>query len=159
MTPSTPPLQAGGYTITINHLQFAYAEQAVLQDVTFTVDSGDFLCLLGASGSGKSTLLRLLAGLALPHSGSISINGRPITEPGLDRGIVFQDYSLFPWMHTLDNIILALAQAFPGKAKRELKESAMEFLELVGLHDAAKKWPGQLSGGMRSGPPLRVLSP
>jgi NitT/TauT family transport system ATP-binding protein len=147
--PSTPARQVGGYSIVIDHLQFAYADQAVLQDVTFTVDSGDFLCLLGASGSGKSTLLRLLAGLTRPNSGSISINGQPVTEPGLDRGIVFQDYSLFPWMHTLDNIVLALGQAFPGKPKRELKAIATEFLELVGLRDAAKKWPGQLSGGMR----------
>ena len=141
--------QAGGYTLEIDHVQFAYDEQLVLQDVTFSVDSGDFLCLLGASGSGKSTLLRLLAGLTLPKEGSIHINGQPVSEPDLDRGIVFQDYSLFPWMNTLDNIVLAIAQAFPGKAKRELKEIAAEFLELVGLHDAAKKWPGQLSGGMR----------
>jgi NitT/TauT family transport system ATP-binding protein len=148
-TPATGTYQADGYTIDIEHVKYAFAEQTVLQDVTFTVKSGDFLCLLGASGSGKSTLLRLLAGLTLPDSGSININGQPVSEPGLDRGIVFQDYSLFPWMHTLDNIVLALAQAFPGKPKRELQEIAREFLELVGLHDAANKWPGQLSGGMR----------
>ncbi|HEY6008008.1 MAG TPA: ABC transporter ATP-binding protein [Geobacteraceae bacterium] len=137
------------FEIAVNNVSFAYGSQSVLQDVDLAVAPGDFICLLGPSGCGKSTLLRLLAGLATPTRGGITIDGKPISGPGLDRGVVFQDYSLFPWMTAGQNILLALEQAFPGKPKRDLRETAADYLEMVGLTGAFGKLPGELSGGMR----------
>jgi NitT/TauT family transport system ATP-binding protein len=137
------------YEVIISNLNYSYGSNQVLQYINFTAESGDFVCLLGPSGCGKSTLLRLLAGLASPTSGGITLDSRPITGPGLDRGVVFQDYSLFPWMTSGQNIILALEQAFPGKKKGEYREAAAGYLEMVGLGEAYDKLPGQMSGGMR----------
>lgn len=133
----------------LDNVSFSYGNQLVLRDISLNVGPGDFVCLLGPSGCGKSTLLRLLSGLDRPSAGSISIDGVPIAGPGLDRGVVFQDYSLFPWMNTGQNIVLALEQAIPGKRKAEYREISQAYLEMVGLGDAFDKLPGQLSGGMR----------
>lgn len=137
------------YEIAINNVSFTYGSHEVLRDINLTVEAGEFVCLLGPSGCGKSTLLRLLAGLSQPTSGSIALDGSPITGPGLDRGVVFQDYSLFPWMTAGQNVVLALEQALPGKNRQEYRQTALEYLEMVGLADAFPKLPGQLSGGMR----------
>jgi NitT/TauT family transport system ATP-binding protein len=130
-------------------LNFAYEGVPVLQDINLTVREGEFVCLLGPSGCGKTTLLRLLAGLETPASGSLSWNNVPITGPSLERGVVFQDYSLFPWMTLLRNITVALAKTHPASTKAWQAELAKEFLALVGLADAVKKYPFELSGGMR----------
>ncbi|BCS54124.1 ABC transporter ATP-binding protein [Geobacter sp. SVR] len=137
------------HEVTIDNVSYAYGSHQVLRDITLTAEAGDFICLLGPSGCGKSTLLRLLAGLSLPTSGSITLDGAAISGPGLDRGVVFQDYSLFPWMTAGQNIVLALEQAFPGKSRGEYREAAVGYLELVGLGGASEKLPGQMSGGMR----------
>ena len=137
------------YDITIENVSFTYDESIVLSDVSLTIGAGDFFCLLGPSGSGKSTLLKLVAGLLEPQSGTLSINGAPITGPGLDRGVVFQDYSLFPWMSTGENLVLAINQAHPGINSRKVRALASDYLELVGLPDAFDHLPGELSGGMR----------
>jgi NitT/TauT family transport system ATP-binding protein len=135
--------------IAIHNVAFSYGSQSILKAIDFTACAGEFVCLLGPSGCGKSTLLRLLAGLAQPTSGSLTLDGSPIKGPGLDRGVVFQDYSLFPWMSTGQNVVLALSQAFPSQSKAELAETAQAYLEMVGLADVFHKLPGALSGGMR----------
>ncbi|WP_306532584.1 ABC transporter ATP-binding protein [Geobacter sp.] len=137
------------HTISINDVKFSYGAQTILDGIDLEVSAGEFICLLGPSGCGKSTLLRLLAGLAEPTSGTIALDGAPIAAPGLDRGVVFQDYSLFPWMTTGQNVVLALEQAFPGKPKNEQRETAQAYLEMVGLDNVFHKLPGALSGGMR----------
>jgi NitT/TauT family transport system ATP-binding protein len=137
------------YEVAFSKVNYSYGSQEVLRDITLTAAPGDFVCLLGPSGCGKSTLLRLLAGLSRPDSGCITLDGREISGPGLDRGVVFQDYSMFPWMTTGQNIILALEQAFPGKRKSEYRQIAADYLEMVGLGEACQKLPGQMSGGMR----------
>ncbi len=137
------------YEVALSHVNYSYGDHLVLRDITLTAEAGDFVCLLGPSGCGKSTLLRLLAGLTQPSGGAITLDGGEITGPGLDRGVVFQDYSLFPWMTAGQNIILALEQAFPGKKKGTYRDIAAGYLEMVGLGDAFAKLPGQLSGGMR----------
>jgi NitT/TauT family transport system ATP-binding protein len=137
------------HEVALNNVNYYYGSNQVLRDITFTASAGDFICLLGPSGCGKSTLLRLLAGLASPDSGRITLDGSTITGPGLDRGVVFQDYSLFPWMTAGQNIVLALEQSFPGKKKGEYREAAAGYLEMVGLGDAYDKLPGRMSGGMR----------
>ena len=137
------------YKITLNDVGFSYNSQKVLVNIGFVAEPGDFICLLGPSGCGKSTLLRLLAGLEKTGTGEIFINEKPILGPGLDRGVVFQDYSLFPWMTARENIVIALEQAFPEKSRRELSGIAAEYLDLVGLQEAYDKLPKELSGGMR----------
>ncbi|OPY66142.1 MAG: Bicarbonate transport ATP-binding protein CmpD [Syntrophorhabdaceae bacterium PtaU1.Bin034] len=135
--------------ILFDKVSFAYEEHIVLQDITLSIEEGEFICLLGPSGAGKSSFVRLLAGLSSATSGVILINGTEVTEPGLDRGIVFQDYTLFPWMSAGENIVLALKQAFPERDRRELRAVAEEFLDLVGLDNTFHKLPGEMSGGMR----------
>ncbi|WP_459815971.1 ABC transporter ATP-binding protein [Geotalea toluenoxydans] len=137
------------HEITLTNISYAYGEQTVLEDINFTAAAGEFICLLGPSGCGKSTLLRLLAGLARPTTGTLTLDGKPINGPGLDRGVVFQDYSLFPWMTAGQNVVLALEQAFPGKSRTKHRQTAQAYLEMVGLNDVFHKLPGALSGGMR----------
>ena len=137
-------------TIDIEHLSFSYDTEPVLYDLSVRIESGDFVCVLGESGCGKSTLLRVLSGLARPTEGRILIGGKEITGAGLDRGVVFQDYSLFPWLTAGRNIVLALRQRFPEKKDSELKRLALAGLEKVGLEGSAfHKYPFELSGGMR----------
>ena len=136
----------------ISNLSFAYPDSDVLilRDINVEVKGGEFICLLGQSGCGKSTLLRLLAGLETVKEGRIEMNGVPIKGAGLDRGVVFQDYGLFPWMTAGENIMLALEQKFPSMPKSERKNIALETLERVGLeHDVFDKLPKELSGGMK----------
>lgn len=135
--------------IVVDKVDFSFGNQKVLDNISFNIGAGDCLCILGPSGCGKSTLLRLIAGLDYPDSGIIQIDNKPVSGPGLDRGVVFQDYSLFPWMTAFENVMLSLEQAFPNKKKRELSEAAKEYLELVGLRESVNKLPKQLSGGMR----------
>ena len=137
------------YEIDIKDVYFSYGTQKVLEDVNLTVQSGESICLIGPSGCGKSTLLRLIAGLSSPSSGVLTINGQKITGAGLDRGVVFQDYSLFHWLTALQNITLALKQAYKDKTKSEIKEIAANYLDLVGLSGSFHKLPKELSGGMR----------
>lgn len=137
------------YGIRLENVTLNYGEKSVLYEINAEFNPGDFLCLLGPSGSGKSSLLRLLSGLSKPTAGRVLMNGEEIVAPGLDRGVVFQEYSLFPWLSVGENIMLALEQAFPGKPSRERKNIAEEFLSLVDLPDVYGKLPAQLSGGMR----------
>lgn len=138
--------------IRINHLSFAYETggSLVLKDIDIDVQAGEFVCILGQSGCGKSTLLRLLAGLEKPTEGEIVIDGKPVEDAGLERGVVFQDYGLFPWMTAGSNIMLALRQKYPKRKKEELKQEAMDMLRAVGLKESVfKALPKELSGGMK----------
>lgn len=137
------------HSIELKDIGLQYGQQVVLSNINLEITAGDFICLIGPSGSGKSSLLRLIAGLSEPTTGSIYIDDKKITGPGLDRSVVFQEYSLFPWMSIGDNIVLGLEQAFPDKPQKTLKELAIEYLNLVGLPDVYEKLPSQLSGGMR----------
>lgn len=123
------------------------SEIVALAGVDLTIHEGEFLCLLGPSGCGKSTLLKLAAGLIPPSGGSIRINGRPVTGPGPDRAVVFQDYALFPWMTVRENAEFGLAARGLDPARRRAISS--ELLRVVGLPDFAEKYPHHLSGGMK----------
>jgi NitT/TauT family transport system ATP-binding protein len=122
-------------------------EVTALSDVTFDVHSGQFLVLVGPSGCGKSTLLDLLGGLSRPTSGEVLLDGRPVTGPGLDRGVVFQQYALFPWRSAQSNVEFRLEGK--GGTRLERRERARQFLELVGLSGFADRYPHELSGGMK----------
>jgi len=121
----------------------------VLRDVNLSMERGEFVAIVGFSGAGKTTLLSLIAGLVAPDSGRVEVAGKPVTGPGTDRGVVFQNYSLLPWLSAADNIGLAVGQAFPKATEAERSERVMRYLKLVGLAAAAAKRPSELSGGMR----------
>lgn len=121
----------------------------VLRDVSLDVERGEFVCIVGAMGTGKSTLLSLMAGLTSPDTGSITMDGAPLTGIPPRAAFVFQNYSLLPWFSALENVRLAVDAAFPGIPGDEQKQRARKALESVGLGNAVNRKPGQLSGGMR----------
>jgi NitT/TauT family transport system ATP-binding protein len=137
--------------LQIDHLCKSFGTGAgrkeALRDVSFAVDSGQFVALVGSSGSGKSTVIRLIAGLEQPSAGRITIDDRLITAPGSDRGMVFQKYSLYPWLTAAQNV--AFGMELQGLPRREIRERTGYFLEVVGLADAARRLPRELSGGMQ----------
>lgn len=135
--------------IEVQSLRFAYHGNPILSDVDLFIGEGEFVCLLGPSGCGKTTLLRLLAGLEEPSGGTISCNGQAIHGPSLERGVVFQDYSLFPWMSLLQNVLFAIEKSQPQITRKWRRQLAEEYLEMVGLAGAGNKYPLELSGGMQ----------
>ena len=124
--------------------------QPVLGEISFSVEEGEFVTIIGPSGSGKSTLLKVLAGLELPDSGRVCLEGRPITGPSRRLGVVFQQHVLLPWLTAEQNVIFALdADGSSGRSPAQKEELAEKWLDLVHLSEAADKKPGQLSGGMQ----------
>jgi bicarbonate transport system ATP-binding protein len=121
----------------------------VLDGVNLTIKEGEFICLIGHSGCGKSTLLNMIAGFNGPTNGEVALEGSRITEPGPDRMVVFQNYSLLPWLTATENIHLGVENVYPEKSADEHNTIVKEHLELVGLTEACNKRPGQLSGGMK----------
>lgn len=121
----------------------------VLSNIDLKVKTGEFVAVLGRSGSGKTTLISLIAGLYPPDAGTMAVCGRPLTGPGPDRGVVFQNYSLLPWLNVRDNIALAVNQVFPDWSSERKREHIDRHLTMVNLTAAAAKKPSELSGGMR----------
>lgn len=115
-----------------------------IQDVSFSMDKGEFLCIVGQSGCGKSTLLRIMAGIDPAHEGIVSINGEVVKKPDKTRGVVFQEARLLDWMNVCNNVGFPLQ----GLNKEEKKELVDEYVTLVGLNDFKKSYPRELSGGM-----------
>jgi NitT/TauT family transport system ATP-binding protein len=115
--------------------------------LSMQIHASEFVCVLGSSGCGKSTLLSLIAGFLQARSGSVTMDGRPITRPGADRGVVFQEYALLPWKNVRDNVALGLK--FRGVPRDERERRTDEFLMLTNLSEAAEKYPFELSGGMK----------
>ncbi len=118
-----------------------------LNKVSFDIKDHEFVCLLGPSGCGKSTLLKIVSGLLKQDEGEVSVNGKPITKPGSDRGMVFQDYALFPWLTVEKNIAIGLE--LKKKSRKEIKEKINWAIGVVGLKGFEKHYPYQLSGGMK----------
>jgi nitrate/nitrite transport system ATP-binding protein len=127
----------------------SFGARNVLEDVNLFIDEGEFVSIVGTSGSGKTTLLKMAAGLIQSDSGGAFLGGLPITDFPAKAAIVFQNYSLLPWFSALENVRLAVESAFPGWDRAKQESHSMKYLEMVGLHKAATKRPGQLSGGMR----------
>ena len=118
-----------------------------LHHVDLLINKGEFVCLIGASGCGKSTLLRIIAGFETPTSGDVRVYDTPVTGPASDRGMVFQDFALFPWMTVRENIAFGPRQKALSRA--EIREKSENYLEMVGLQKFADRYPYQLSGGMK----------
>ena len=121
--------------LIVNNLSKRFGEKLILDHLSFSMQSGDFMALVGSSGSGKSTILRLIAGLDQSSSGSITVDGTPVSGPGPDRGMVFQKYSLYPWLNAAENV--AFGMRLQQMKAAEIKERTAYFLEVVGLSDAA----------------------
>lgn len=119
----------------------------VLKDINMAIERGEFICAVGASGSGKSTLLRQIAGLDRPTTGEVKIDNQLVTGPGPDRGMVFQHYTLYPWMNVQENAEFGLK--LQGMSKKQRQEKASYYLSVVGLTKFAKAIPKELSGGMK----------
>ena len=133
--------------LLVQNLCKRFGDKTVLEDINFSIQSGEFVTFVGSSGCGKSTLLRLIAGLDHPSSGSIHVDGSTVQGPGPDRGMVFQKYSLYPWLNAADNV--SFGMRLQGMTSNDVRDRTAYFLEVVGLQDAATKLPRELSGGMQ----------
>jgi NitT/TauT family transport system ATP-binding protein len=151
MTASAPPkvrFRKTGKTFLVrNANQQRTQEFTAVESISLDIRAGEFFVLVGPSGCGKSTLLDMLGGLSRPTSGEVLVDGKEVTGPGMDRGIVFQQYALFPWRTALENIEFGLESIIPDRKLR--RERAQSFLELVGLQTFAGHYPHELSGGMK----------
>lgn len=137
--------------ILLNHIDKIYTSNkkstTAIKDVSMNIQDNDFVCIVGPSGCGKSTLLHMLAGLDFPTAGDILVNDKKVTGPGPDRGVVFQSYTLFPWMTVEDNIKFGLKIKKMPKEKQN--EITSKYLEIIGLTKFSKNYPKELSGGMK----------
>jgi bicarbonate transport system ATP-binding protein len=153
LTTSTPVATAAEPYLTLENVSKTYptpkGEYPVLRDINLRVDAGEFVCIVGHSGCGKTTLLNMVSGFTQPTSGSVKLKGQPITAPGPDRMVVFQGYALLPWLTVYENVYLAVQSVFPQKSQSEKHQIVEEHLNLVGLGEAAQKYPSQISGGMK----------
>lgn len=133
-------------------------KQIVLKDISFQVHQREFLSIIGPSGCGKSTLIRILAGLETATSGEILLDGKPVVAPGAERGMVFQKYTLFPWLTVCQNVMFGLESI--GKDRDTAENIALQWLDIIGLARYADYYPGQLSGGMQQRVAIaRALAP
>ena len=121
----------------------------VLKDINLQVAEGEFVAIVGFTGSGKSTLINMIAGLTSPSAGEILLKGKPITGPGHDRSVIFQNYSLLPWLTVYDNIMMAVNEVYPTWNNQQKDQHVLNMIEMVNLSHAKTKLPKELSGGMR----------
>lgn len=127
--------------------KFDNSEESTLHEIDLTIENGEFVCIVGASGCGKSTLLNLVAGLEKPTGGTITLDGEPITEPGADRVVMFQEHGLYPWLNVIDNVKFGMKLAGVPEAQQE--EKALHYLDMVHLTDYKNYLIHEISGGMR----------
>ena len=132
----TYPVRSGGETV-------------VFDGVDFDIEKGEFVCIIGHSGCGKTTILNVLAGLESQSGGHVFMDGREVSGPSLDRGVVFQTHALMPWLSVRSNVAFAVQSRYPSLSKAEVDSHAMKFIEMVHLQAAADKRPSELSGGMK----------
>ncbi|MBI2772547.1 MAG: ABC transporter ATP-binding protein [Burkholderiales bacterium] len=136
--------------LRIEGLSRSFAEdKPVFADVSFTLDKGEFVCIIGHSGCGKTTILNVLAGLDTASSGHVFMDGREVAGPSLERGVVFQSHALMPWLTVRKNIAFAVESRWPDWSRAKVNEHVETFVAMVGLTPAIEKKPSQLSGGMK----------
>lgn len=124
-------------------------ETEVFAGVNFTIEKGEFVCIIGHSGCGKTTILNVLAGLESQSSGQVFMDGREVSGPSLDRGVVFQSHALMPWLTVLENVAFAVRARHPDWSRQQIEDHARRFIDMVHLGGAEKKRPSELSGGMK----------
>ncbi|MGB1159807.1 MAG: ABC transporter ATP-binding protein [Alphaproteobacteria bacterium] len=135
--------------LTLENVSKSFDDAEILSDINLEVQQGEFLAIVGFSGSGKTTLINLIAGLQKASSGVVALNGTEIVGPGADRGVVFQTYSLMPWLSVRENVLMAVDEVFPRESRKERLARVEKYVEMVGLGHAMERKPAELSGGMR----------
>jgi nitrate/nitrite transport system ATP-binding protein len=135
--------------LELKNVSKSYGEMPVLKGIDLSVATGEFVVILGFSGTGKTTLINLMAGLEQPTQGSVTFKGAPVKEPGRERGVIFQSYSLMPWLTVSGNVALAVDTTFPDMPKADRAAKVDHYVSMVGLSHAASRRPAELSGGMR----------
>ncbi len=135
--------------LELKNVSKSYGGTSVLKDVNLSLIEGEFVAIVGYSGQGKTTLMSMIAGLVRPDSGEILLQGKPVAGPGPDRGLVFQNYSLLPWLTVAENIALAVQAVFPNQTTAERAAHVDKYIAMVKLSHAKDRLPRQLSGGMR----------
>lgn len=139
--------------LELNNIYKTYGEgdgsTEVLSNINLTMDEGEFVAIVGFTGSGKTTLVNLINGLLQPTSGEVLFKGKPVTDTSHERGVIFQNYSLLPWLTVGQNIYMAVKEAFPKESKADLMKKVKEYVAMVSLSPAINKRPKELSGGMR----------
>ena len=135
--------------LSLKGVSKSYGDVPVLKDINLDVAAGEFVVILGFSGTGKTTLINLMAGLEPPTAGAVTFKGAPITEPGRERGVIFQSYSLMPWLTVTGNVALAVDTMFPNLGRQDRATKVDHYVDMVGLSHAATRRPAELSGGMR----------
>ena len=135
--------------LQIDGLALRYGATTVFEDVSFSMDKGEFVCIIGHSGCGKTTILNVLAGLDRASRGVVVMDGREVAGPSLERGVVFQGHALMPWLSVLGNIAFAVKSRWPQWNRVQIQLHCQKFIDLVGLTGAEHKKPAQLSGGMK----------
>ena len=125
------------------------AERPVFSEVSFRLERGEFVCIIGHSGCGKTTILNVLAGLDTASAGNVFMDGREVLGPSLERGVVFQSHALMPWLTVRKNIAFAVESRWPEWTRAQVSEAVVNVVELVGLSQAIDKLPSELSGGMK----------
>lgn len=135
--------------LTLTNVAKSFGPRRILHNISLSLDEGEFVSIVGASASGKTTLVKIASGLLNADTGAVTVAGQPVTGFVPQAGMVFQNYSLLPWLSALENVRLAVEPAFPAWTAKQHTGQAMKYLEMVGLGKAALKTPAQLSGGMR----------
>jgi nitrate/nitrite transport system ATP-binding protein len=135
--------------LALHHVSKSYGSTPVLSGVSLSIEPGEVVGIVGFSGAGKSTLIALLAGLDVPDSGKVTFREQEVRTPGPERGVVFQNYSLLPWLSAYENVNLAVQQVFADWPKEKQRAQTERFIHMVGLEHARDRKPAQLSGGMR----------
>jgi nitrate/nitrite transport system ATP-binding protein len=135
--------------LELRNVSKSFGSTHVLEDVSLEIETGEFVAIVGFSGAGKSTLMSLMSGLTLPDKGEVLFQGKPVKEPGPERGVVFQNYSLLPWLSAFENVGLAVDQVFSQWSRQKRNDHIDRYLNMVGLSHARDRRPAQLSGGMR----------
>ncbi|NMH88769.1 ABC transporter ATP-binding protein [Flavivirga algicola] len=131
------------------HKTYIEGEEEILSNINLSIEEGEFVAIVGFTGSGKTTLVNLINGLLEPTRGEVLFKGEPVKGTSHERGVIFQNYSLLPWLTVEQNVLMAVKEAFPKKSKKELTEMVAEYVEMVSLSHAINKRPKELSGGMR----------
>jgi nitrate/nitrite transport system ATP-binding protein len=135
--------------LELSNVSKGFGGAPVLSDINLRVERGEFVAIVGYSGAGKTTLISMIAGLLRPDDGEVTLDGRSVTSPGPDRALVFQNYSLLPWLSVYENVHLAVEQVFPHWTARRRREHTEKYVAMVNLTAARGKKPSELSGGMR----------
>jgi len=135
--------------LELDHVYKSFGGTQVLSDVSLSVEPGEVVAIVGFSGAGKTTLMSMLSGLEKPDKGRALCKGQPITGPSPERGVVFQNYSLLPWLSAFENVELAVREVFSSQSRSEQRDRVTKYLEMVGLSHARDRRPAELSGGMR----------